>query len=100
MRIIRQDDRLIVSEANEKMETRNEWMKNTGRSGGIVSATRSLIGSVWNGVQGLRETKLQRTKAISVTPYDWVAIDGSLKMAGLEHWRSLAYANNSRYQIR
>ena len=48
----------------------------------------------------MRETKLQRTKAISVTPYDWVAIDGSLKMAGLEQWRSLAYANNSRYQIR
>jgi len=48
----------------------------------------------------LHETKLQRTKAISVTPYDWVTIDDSRKMAELEHWRSLAYANNSRYQIR
>jgi len=37
---------------------------------------------------------------ISVTPYDWVTIDDSRKMAELEHWRSLAYANNSRYQIR
>jgi len=82
------------------METRNEWMKSNGQSRGIVSATRGLIGSVWNGVQGLHETKLQRTKAISVTPYDWVTIDDSRKMAELEHWRSLAYANNFRYQIR
>ena len=91
---------MIISEANDEMETRNECVKSTGGSRGIVSATRGFIGFVWNGVQGVHETKLPRTKTTSVTPHNWVTVDDSQVMAELEHWRSQAYANNSRYQIR
>ena len=91
---------MINSEANDEKETRNECVKSTGGNRGIVSATRGFIGFVWNGMQGVRETKLLSTKATSVTPHNWVTVDGSQMMAELEHWRSQAYANNSRYQIR
>ena len=91
---------MIILEANDEMETCNEGMKSVGRSRGILSVTRGFIGFVWNGVQGLHETRLPGTKAMSVTPHNWVTVDHSQVMAEMEHWRSQAYANNSRYQIR
>ena len=91
---------MIISEANDEMETCNDGMKSVGTRRGILSVTQGFIGFVRNGVQGLHETRLPRTKATSVTPHNWVTFDHSQVMAELEHWRSQAYANNSRYQIR
>jgi len=88
---------VIVSEANDEMETCNEGMKSVDRSRGILSITRDFIGFVLNGVH---ETKLHRTKATAVTPNNWITTDSSPMTTEIERWRSQAYANNSRYQIR